>query len=104
MSMTPTAGRATAKSAGLWFATAPTRSPAVRSAADGELLGPGVALIDEKLGGGNEVVEDVLLVRERPAVVPWFAILSAAAEIRLRVHTSELEPNEIAHRESWSAG
>ena len=48
------------------------QQPAVAAAVDGQLVGPGVFVGDQPLGGGDEVVEDVLLLRAscRPCARP----------------------------------
>ena len=47
---------------------------------DGQALPPGVAAFDEPVGGGVEVVEDVLLVGAAPGMVPRLALLQPAAQ------------------------
>ena len=54
--------------------------PAVRPAEDGQALAAGQPGVDEVVGGGVEVVEDVLLVAARSGDVPRLAVLVAAAQ------------------------
>ena len=68
---------------------------AIGAALDGEFGGRGVALGDEELGGGDEVVEDVLLLQAGAGFVPGLAVFAAAAEAGLGEEAAELHPEEI---------
>ena len=57
---------------------------AVAAAADGELGALVYLFGDQPLGGGDEVVEDVLLVQLGAGLVPVLAVLAAAAEVGAR--------------------
>ena len=65
---------------------------AVGAAADGEVLGRGVVVGDEVFGGGDEVVEDVLLVLEHGGLVPGLAVFVAAAQVGQREEAALLHP------------
>ena len=58
----------------------PDEQAAVGAAVDGESIAAGETLGDEPVGGGVEVVEDVLLVGPIAGVVPRLAVLDAAAQ------------------------
>ena len=45
--------------------------------------------LDQPLGGGNEVVEYILLVQAGSRFVPGSAILSTTAQVGLRVDTTK---------------
>src|SRR3569833_1588315 len=53
-----------------------------------------ISLFDQILSCGNEIIEDVLLVGERAGLVPGLAILAAAAQVGLCIHSAHLEPCE----------
>src|SRR6185295_16990948 len=67
---------------------------AVRGALDRQPLRPRVALPDEPLGGGDEVVEDVLLALQHAGAVPVLAVLAAAAQVRQGIDAARFEPGE----------
>jgi len=54
---------------------------AVATAGDGEFFFVSVALLDEVLAGGDEVVEDVLFFEQHTGLMPFFAVFAAAAEV-----------------------
>ena len=64
---------------------------AVRAAVDRERLFRRVAFLNKEFRRGNEVVKDVLLLQFRARLVPFFAVLSAAAQNRDRVHAAAIE-------------
>ncbi len=68
---------------------------------DRELLGAGVVVLDEPLGGGDEVVEDVLFAVFDSLLVPVFAVFAAAAKIGDGEHPAEFHPAEPAHGKRW---
>src|SRR3546814_16925723 len=53
---------------------------------------------------GQEVVEAVLLVGEAAAVVPFLAVLAAAADVRDRKHPALFDPRQPRGRESGGDG
>ena len=55
----------------------------------------GVVVGDEPLGGGDEVVEDVLFFQLDAGLVPGFAVLAAAAEAGLGVDAAHLHPEDV---------
>lgn len=57
------------------------QQPAGAAAADGETLGTAVALGEQVLGAGDEVVEAVLLVFQLAGPVPGFAQFAAATDM-----------------------
>ena len=73
---------------------------AVAAAADGEVLRARVAGLDQVLGRGDEVVEDVLLVGEHPGLVPLLAELAAAAHVRQREDAAGPQPGGGEGREA----
>jgi len=54
---------------------------AVAAADDGKLCGRSVFVVDQVLGAGNEITEDILLVGQVAGVVPFLAVLAATAKI-----------------------
>ena len=71
----------------------------VRSPRDREPRRARVLAGDQPLGGGDEVVEDVLLLVEHPRLVPRLAELPATAQVRHREHAAVLDPERRARRE-----
>ena len=95
MSITPTAGRQAPNSSGRWVITAPTSSPPLLPPWMASLSRPGVLVGDEPLGGGDEVVEDVLLLELRARLVPGLAVFAAAAQVGLGVDAAHLQPGQL---------
>ena len=81
MSITPTAGSARAEEVGPLGQARADEQAAVAAAADRQAGRARVAVGDEPLGGGDEVVEHVLLVGLHPGLVPVLAVLAAAAQV-----------------------
>ena len=52
---------------------------AVRRAVDSKPVFSGVVVVDQPLGGGDEVVENVLLIRFAARLVPLATVLATAA-------------------------
>ena len=77
---------------------------AVAAALDRDPSGARVALGDQPFGGGDEVVEDVLLVLLGAGEVPVAAVLPAAAQVRDRQHAAHLEPGEAGRGEAGGQG
>ena len=59
----------------------PHEQTAVGPALDGQVVRIGVSLSDEPLGRSEKIVEDILLVAEHARLVPFLAVLAAAAQI-----------------------
>ncbi len=72
---------------------------AVRSALNRQPRRRGVLLVDEPLGRGDKVVEDVLLLELHPLLVPLFAVFATATDIRRRVNEALLENREAGGAE-----
>ena len=98
MSITPTAGRHAPNSSGPLRHDRADQQSAVAAALDGQFVGPGVFVFDQPLGGGDEIVEDVLLLQFRAGLVPCLAIFAAAAQIRLGIDAAHLHPRHTADR------
>ena len=98
MSMTPTAGSAAPNRSGRCVIARADEQAAVAAAADGELVGTGVFLGDQPFGGGDEIVEHVLLLCLRAGLVPLVAILAAAAQVGDRIDAAHLHPDERCGR------
>src|SRR5215831_3757329 len=56
------------------------------------MVGRCVAASDEPLGGGDEIVEDVLLLRPLARFMPFLAIFGAAPEVGDREDAAFLHP------------
>ena len=69
---------------------------AVAGPGDGELLARGVALGDQVLGRGDEVVEHVLLLLEDALFVPRHSVLPSAAQAGYGVDAAHLQPQDVA--------
>ena len=65
---------------------------AVGAPVDGQLFAAGVPGGNQPLGGGDEVVEDVLLVAEHARLVPCVAIFIAAAQVGHGIDAALLDP------------
>ena len=78
----------------------PDEQAAVRAARDGEPGRLGDRVVDQELGGGDEVVEDVLLVLEHARPVPALAVLPAAPQVGLRVDPAAFEEHEVRRIEA----
>ena len=70
------------KRSGRWVSAAPTSRPPFEPPHHAQsCAGPLYLLRDQALGGGDEVVEDVLLALQASGVVPRLAVLAAAAQV-----------------------
>src|SRR6266478_2080360 len=98
MSMTPTSGSAAPNKSGRSLSTAPTSRP-VAAAGNRQCCLRRIFLGDQPVGGGDEVIEDLLLVQLCSRQVPLLAVLTAAAKIGDRIHSAHLHPDQPAHRE-----
>ena len=76
------------------MSAAPTKRPAVRAARDGQLAGGCHVVGDQPLGGGVEVVEDVLLGVAHPRSVPVLSLFAAATQVDDDVDTTGFDPRE----------
>ena len=68
---------------------------AVGASTNREVVNRGVFFIDQILGRGEEVVEDVLLVLEHSGLVPFFAVLATSAQIGLGEEAALLKPPRV---------
>jgi hypothetical protein len=75
------------------------QQPAVAAAVDPQPLALAVTVRQHPLRDVQEVVEDVLLVREHAVLVPGLAELRAAAQVRGHVDAAQLEPRGDERRE-----
>ncbi len=66
--------------------------PAVARAKYPQMFRRRVLLRDEVLTRGEEIVENILLVRERALLMPLLTVLAAAPQIRRDVHTAGIQP------------
>src|SRR5947209_7832895 len=64
------------------------------------LQGRGVLVREEPLGGGDEVVEDLLLVELRPGLMPLLAVLAAAAHVRRGIDEALFEQGKAQRVEA----
>jgi len=69
---------------------------AIGAAENGELLRPRVPFSDQPLGGGDEIIENVLFLLQHAGAVPVFPLLAAAAQIGQGVEAAGLEPRHHA--------
>ena len=65
---------------------------AVGAAADRQVCWVGVLMRDQPIGGGEEVVKDVLLVLEHARLVPLLAKFTTATQIRHCINAAHLCP------------
>src|SRR5579872_4072742 len=63
-----------------------------------------VVLVDEVFGSPDKIVEDILLVGQRPGSVPRLPVFPTTSEICLGVHTTHLEPRQHRRPESRCEG
>ena len=75
------------------------QQPTVRSPLYRETAWGGVLEGDEVLGGGDEVIEHVLLLRFHSRLMPRFAILTAPAQRGRCIHATGLHPRHHGGRE-----
>ena len=77
---------------------------AIRSALDGEVIFVGDLVGDQEFGGGDEVVENILLFVQHAGAMPVFAELGAAAQVGHGVDAAMLQPEISVRRKSWASG
>ena len=65
--------------------TRPHQEAAIGPAPDGQLVLAGVLVVDEELGGRDEVVKAILLIMQSAGVMPFFAVFAAPSNIGDRV-------------------
>src|SRR5262249_44526045 len=76
---------------------------AVRSTCDGKSLGSGVFVVDEPLGGGDKIIEYVLLVLEHSRFVPFLAVFIATPQIGQSQHSAGFKPRELRRSKRWQS-
>src|SRR5262245_57573395 len=59
-----------------------------------------IAAIDEELGTGQKVIEDILLASQVSATMPVFSVLAAAAQVGNGDHASPIEPDTAGDTEA----
>src|ERR1019366_279347 len=47
------------------------------------------------LGGGDEIIEHMLLVRQVASLVPLLAVLASTAQVRNRIDAARVEPDAV---------
>ena len=104
MSRTPTAGRHGPEQVRALGQAGADQQAAVGAAADGEFGRGRVAIGDQPFGGGDEVVEDVLLVVLLARLVPRLAVLAAAAQVGDGQDAARLQPDDLAGAERGRQG
>ncbi len=77
---------------------------AVRAPGDGQPVRRGVLLLDEILGRGDEIVEDVLFLVEHAGLVPGLAVLAAAAQVGLGEDAAVLQEDDVGRAEAGRDG
>ena len=85
-------GQGRAKEVGALGQAGTHEEAAVGATMDGQLGGASVFLLDEPLGGGNEVIEDVLLLVVLAGVMPLATVLTAAPQAGLGEDAAHLQP------------
>src|SRR5262249_60687642 len=77
---------------GMWCEGRAHQEAAVAGPTNCQPVGRGVLLLDKPFGGGNEIVEDVLLLLEHARVMPGFAKLSASTQVRQGIDAAARNP------------
>ena len=83
-----------ANRSGRWVSAAPTSRPPLDPPEIASCAGVVQPVGDQPLGGGVEVVEDVLLVAAHAGAVPLLALLAAAAQVGDGVDAAGLDPRQ----------
>ena len=78
------------------------KQTSVRTALDCQIGRGGVLLTDEVLAGRNEIIKHILLVHQPAGIVPFFSVLTAAAQIGLSKHAAVFQPNNAGSAERGS--
>src|SRR5439155_13571030 len=68
------------------------QQPAVASTHDRQLFRTGIILFDQILRSRRKIVEHVLFLREVTPLVPFFAELASAADVRHDINAAAIEP------------
>src|SRR5205807_10644228 len=76
---------------------------AVAAAADREFRRRRVFVVDQVLGRGDEIIEDVLFDVQHSGFVPFLAVLAATAQVGQRVNAAHFHPNQVGRREGGGA-
>src|SRR5947208_2762752 len=74
---------------------------AVASTLDRQLFRARIIFFDQIVGGGRKIIEHVLLFREVAGLVPVFAELAAATNIRHDVDAAAIEPKPPRKLKIW---
>lgn len=82
----------------------PDEQSAIAAAHDGKMGRVGVAVGDEPLGGGYEIIEDILLAHLGPRLMPLLPVLAAAAETRHGIDAAALEERDAGVGEIGAHG
>ena len=85
-------------SSGRWVSAAPTSRPPFDRPEIASRAGAGDAVRDQPFGGGDEIVEHVLLAAEHAGAVPVLAVFAAAAQDGQRVDAAGLEERDRRRR------
>ena len=72
--------------------TAPTSSPPLQRPWIASLGGPGVLMVDQPFGGGDEIFVRLGPIELDGRLVPFLAIFTAAADVGDRVNAPHLHP------------
>src|SRR6185312_16247380 len=67
------------------------QQPAVASALNRQMLGIGIAGVDQVFSRGNKIIKHVLLLLQHAVAVPFFAELIAAAQLRVNIDAAALQ-------------
>src|SRR5579859_3914922 len=74
----------------------------IASAFDSEFGRAGIMALDQMLGRGDEIIEDVLLASQVACFVPMLAELATTAQIGHYIHSARIEPNAPSRIEARS--
>ena len=74
---------------------------AVGAPCNGEARAGGEFFCDEVFGAGNEVIEDILLLRFHTSLVPFLTVFATAAKIREDIDAAHIEPGDIGGAIGW---
>src|SRR5216117_2939013 len=74
---------------------------AVAAALDCELLRVRPFLLDQICRGRREIIEHILLLRQVSGLVPFFAKLTAAPDVRHNINAAAIEPETSRKTKRW---
>src|SRR6266436_9435537 len=77
------------------------QKPAIASTLDRQLFRARIIFFDQVFGGGRKIIEHILLFREVAGLVPVFAELAAATNIRHDVDAAAIEPKPPRKLKIW---